>query len=238
MAIDFRCVQCGKLLRVGDDAAGRQAQCPQCGSISIVPGPAPAAGGVPPVPEQGTGDLPAAAAQPGGGSPFAPGGLGPFPPADSENPFQSPTQFGEAARAGYSPADLLVLSRVSGPATALIVTAALGATLNLLGLIGNLVSVALVPGGGGMMGQRAGDPMMAMASGAWGIVSGIVGLLMAALIIAGALKMKKLESYGMAMAAAIIAVIPCNCCCVLGLPFGIWALVVLNDANVKAAFRS
>src|SRR5262245_12454820 len=33
MAIEFRCVQCQKLLRVGDDAAGKKARCPDCGTI-------------------------------------------------------------------------------------------------------------------------------------------------------------------------------------------------------------
>ena len=41
------------------------------------------------------------------------------------------------------------------------------------------------------------------------------------------------------MTAAIVAVIPCVApCCLLSLPFGIWALVVLGDSSVKAAFRS
>lgn len=35
--IDFRCTQCGRLLRTPDDAAGKQAQCPSCGAIQPVP---------------------------------------------------------------------------------------------------------------------------------------------------------------------------------------------------------
>jgi len=62
---------------------------------------------------------------------------------------------------------------------------------------------------------------------------------MGVLVFIGAMKMKNLENYSLAMAAAIVAVIPCiSPCCLLGLPFGIWALVVLNDSSVKAAFRS
>jgi hypothetical protein len=38
------------------------------------------------------------------------------------------------------------------------------------------------------------------------------------------------------MAAAIMAMIPCNCCCLLGLPFGIWALVMLMKPEVKSQF--
>ncbi|GHG69900.1 hypothetical protein GCM10012319_14390 [Comamonas sp. KCTC 72670] len=57
------------------------------------------------------------------------------------------------------------------------------------------------------------------------------------LVFFGALKMKNLQSYGLAMAAAIIAVIPCCGPCVcLSIPVGIWALVVLNKPEVKAAF--
>jgi hypothetical protein len=50
--------------------------------------------------------------------------------------------------------------------------------------------------------------------------------------------MKRLENHGMSMAAAIIAMVPCiSPCCLIGLPIGIWALTVLNDPSVKAAFR-
>jgi len=56
-------------------------------------------------------------------------------------------------------------------------------------------------------------------------------------VVLGALKMRQLESWGLALAAAIIAMLPCGCCCCLGLPLGIWAVVVLNKPEVKAGFR-
>jgi hypothetical protein len=37
MSIEFPCSQCGKLLRVGDDAAGKQARCPSCGAVQEIP---------------------------------------------------------------------------------------------------------------------------------------------------------------------------------------------------------
>jgi hypothetical protein len=37
MPIEFSCSQCGKRLRVGDDAAGKQAKCPSCGAVQPVP---------------------------------------------------------------------------------------------------------------------------------------------------------------------------------------------------------
>jgi hypothetical protein len=45
MAIEFRCTGCRKLLRSDDDAAGKQARCPECGAVAEVPaapGTAPA----------------------------------------------------------------------------------------------------------------------------------------------------------------------------------------------------
>ena len=78
-----------------------------------------------------------------------------------------------------------------------------------------------------------------MLQGGVSVAGGIFGLIVAVVILIGAMKMKKLESYAFAMAAAIIAMVPCiSPCCLLGLPFGIWALVVLGDGSVKAAFRS
>ena len=52
------------------------------------------------------------------------------------------------------------------------------------------------------------------------------------------MKMKKLESYGWAMTASILALAPCiSPCCLVGLPIGIWALVVLAKPEVKSAFH-
>ena len=47
--------------------------------------------------------------------------------------------------------------------------------------------------------------------------------------------MKRLQAYGLAIAASILAMIvaPCN---LIGLPIGIWALVVLSQRDVRAAF--
>jgi len=53
----------------------------------------------------------------------------------------------------------------------------------------------------------------------------------------GASKMQSLTSYQFAFTAAILAMVPClSPCCLLGLPFGIWALVVLNKPEIKSQF--
>jgi hypothetical protein len=66
----------------------------------------------------------------------------------------------------------------------------------------------------------------------------LIGIVVNAVIIFGAMKMKSLEGYTLAMTAAILAIVPCSCCCILNMPFGIWSLVVLLNQDVKAAFRS
>jgi len=54
--------------------------------------------------------------------------------------------------------------------------------------------------------------------------------------IVGALKMMRLQSYGWAMTASVLALLPCSPAGLLGLVVGIWALVVLSRPEVKRAF--
>ncbi|HKI69403.1 MAG TPA: hypothetical protein VKA67_07440, partial [Verrucomicrobiae bacterium] len=76
--------------------------------------------------------------------------------------------------------------------------------------------------------------------GPWGIVGDLFTLVMAGLILMGALKMKSLRSYEFSITAAILCMVPCvTPCCgwIFGLPFGIWALVVLRSPEVKSSFH-
>ncbi len=76
------------------------------------------------------------------------------------------------------------------------------------------------------------------ASASFGKVFSVIAIGIYGFTVFGALKMRNLQSYGMAMASAITVMLPCTCCCVLGLPAGIWALVMLNKPEVKAAFTA
>jgi hypothetical protein len=65
----------------------------------------------------------------------------------------------------------------------------------------------------------------------------LLRVVMSILMTIGAMKMKALEGYGLAMTSAIIGIIPLcpnECCCAT--PFGIWAVIVLMNADVKRAF--
>ena len=70
------------------------------------------------------------------------------------------------------------------------------------------------------------------------IFSLALGLVVNTVILVGGLKMMKLQSWGLALASAILVMLPCgSCCCLIGLPIGIWAVIQLNKPEVKSAFR-
>jgi hypothetical protein len=73
-----------------------------------------------------------------------------------------------------------------------------------------------------------------------GCGGGLVALAVSAITIAGGVRMLMLKSYGLAMTAAILTAIPCLSplgCCLVGEGVGIWAIVVLLNDQVKAAFQ-
>lgn len=71
-----------------------------------------------------------------------------------------------------------------------------------------------------------------------GVALSVFGLLFGAFIIFAAYRMLNLKGWGMAVTAAILSVVPCfQSCCILSLPVGIYALVVLFDENVKQNFK-
>ena len=112
--------------------------------------------------------------------------------------------------------------QVKGPAIGLLVTG----ILNWVAIpLVALVVVLVMP-----MMQAQGQPGNLLA------FVPISAMFIGSLLIFAALKMKRLQAYGLAIAASILAIIisPGN---VIGLPIGIWALVVLSQRDVRAAFR-
>jgi len=126
------------------------------------------------------------------------------------------------------------LDQVNGPAIGLIITSILGFLFQAVSLISNLVMGASFMSGG----QIANEALVKWFSGAIGVGMNIIAILVSGFVLFGALKMRKLENYGLVMTATIMAMIPCiSPCCFIGLPIGIWALVVLSKPEVKSAFH-
>jgi hypothetical protein len=159
------------------------------------------------------------------------------PPAGPAAAIATPTTVG-AAPAGADPRDhARAQQMIAGPAIALMVTAGLGIAIGLLGL------VQILSGMGGTPDLPGLDPEVVrmirlFTHGPIAVASNAIGIGVSVFILLGAIRMQQLTSHGFAMAAAIIAMIPClSPCCLLGLPFGIWALVVLSKPEVKSQFH-
>ena len=124
--------------------------------------------------------------------------------------------------------------QVSGPSVGLLITGILGAIGSFMGLIATIFETGIESiKAHEFIGEYEG-----LIEGAAGVAFFFVGLLVAGFVIYASLKMKELTQWGLCVAASILAMIPCiSPCCIVGLPIGIWCLVVLTKPEVKAAFH-
>ncbi len=166
---------------------------------------------------------------------------GDFPTNATPPPFSPPPSSPPPLRT-YLPNDggrALALSEVNGPAIGLMVTAILGAFLALVGIVNNLIGTPFNFSGLEGMPPQSAEMFRAMQSGygAVGIFFAVLQIALAVFIFFAALKMKALQNHTFCIVACIVALIPCisPCCCV-GIPIGIWALIVLNKPEVRGYF--
>lgn len=129
------------------------------------------------------------------------------------------------------------LRAVHGPVIGLKVTAILGLVVVGLGLISNLLVLLGVYKPASIASPEF-QRLFNSLNGGFGIIQGLVQAAIAIVILKGAEKMDALQGYSMAMTAGILALVPCvSPCCLVGLPLGIWAIVVLNRPEVKSQFE-
>lgn len=112
--------------------------------------------------------------------------------------------------------------RVKGPAIGLLATGILNCTLITLPVLAQAFQSIGPAVPRGMSGQE--------------MLVFFVGAFQGPPLILGGLCLYGLRSYGLALAASILALLPLSPCCALGLPVGIWALNTLLDPEVKVAF--
>lgn len=73
--------------------------------------------------------------------------------------------------------------------------------------------------------------------GIYGVAA--ISLIVAPIIVFGAIRMMKGQNRGLAMTSAILSILPVTSCCFfISLIFGIWAVVVLIQPDVKAFFQN
>jgi hypothetical protein len=124
--------------------------------------------------------------------------------------------------------------KVRWPAIGMLVTAVLCILLQLAIIVATLLGVEFP----GMEQYQRDIPQWAeWMSGGMNIALALFGIAVSGFMIFGSIKLMRLESYGIALATAIIAMIPCSVCCCIGLPFGIWALIVMHAPDVRPAFQ-
>jgi len=141
-------------------------------------------------------------------------------------------------QSGYQPpppmpgGTIVAKDAVAGPAIGMIVFAILGILIQIVAIGIRLVGI------GFMRTFQQDNEAWTWITGGLGLMLGLLSMAVAVVVIAGAVKMMKLESYPLAMTAAILSMIPClSPCCLMAIPIGICSLVVLLNPNVKAAFR-
>ena len=120
---------------------------------------------------------------------------------------------------------------VKGPAIFMMVLAIIMILLHLLGAVLDLAGGAIAAD----LPPEIRDKIL--AQGAFGLGLSVVYIIINIIILIGSIKMKKCQSYGLAMAASILCILCDWACCGLGIGAGIWGFVVLCNPEVKAAFR-
>ncbi len=170
-------------------------------------------------------------------------------PAASEAPTSAPTALSAANASpygsGFRPStpgisESAIDEKMKVPAIGIITTGALGALLSLAGVIATLSGsnkVAELPPG--LPPEAAGllkSYLSAMEP--FNLQLNLLALILSSLTLVAGIKMLQRRSYGLVMAGVIIGMIPClsGCCCT-GLPFGIWALIVLSNEEVRKSFH-
>ncbi len=148
------------------------------------------------------------------------------PPPPPPDPYHLPQQAPVSADRA--------IAEVSGPATGLLIAAIIGGLWQVLLLFINMLGTGLSSFTSG--GRE--EQILNLFSGGVGVASSAIGLLITGIIIYASIEMKNLRQWGLAMAASILAMVPCiSPCCLIGLPLGIWSLIVLQKTEVRSAFR-
>lgn len=82
------------------------------------------------------------------------------------------------------------------------------------------------------------DQVIALSTSPITIILNVIGFLAGVPTLLGGLQMYKLRHWPLAITGAITAMLPIGSCFCVGLPIGIWALVVLLNQDVRQAFKT
>ena len=240
MTIEFFCDNCDRVLRTSDDKAGRTAKCPACGQHLIVPAAESDDFFGEPEPGAPADEFDDGLSDDAGGQMTSCPMCGEDVPSDSTRC----SWCGESLTPGSATPETGInrgaaKDRVRAPSIGLTICGGLGIAGSLLGFLAGVLILM------GLDFQQPVAPLQpqqalqqfANVRGSLQIIGSAVTFVASCVIIFGSTKMRKLESWGLSLTAAILAAVPCTSpCCLIGLPIGIWAIVILCDSEVKDAF--
>ena len=127
---------------------------------------------------------------------------------------------------------------VNGPAIGLIVTGALNVVAGLFRIVISLTGFGLAAFGGAGAGNDEMSKLIMSVAGTTGVVLGALCVICGGVTLFSGLKLRKLQSHGLCVTGCILAMIPCTSpCCLVGLPIGIWALVMMSKPEVRSQFK-
>lgn len=131
-----------------------------------------------------------------------------------------------------------ILQKLKIPSIGLLTSGLLSGFIGLITLISGLVRFSGLNGKVNLPTNEA--EKFGYYVGTFGIYGiAVISLILTPLIVFGAIRMMKGQSRTLAMVAAILSILPITSCCFLiGGIFGVWALVVLMQADVKAFFHN
>jgi hypothetical protein len=135
----------------------------------------------------------------------------------------------EAARSTQKTAVDPVAAEISRISVALIVVGA----INAMGILLNFAMLAVaLAGHQRWLSRLSGQGGIEEVVSTWLFASGICGILS----LIGAFQLRRRQHYSWCVLTAVLAIAPVTLATPLGLPLGLWALVVLLRPDVKAAF--
>ena len=144
------------------------------------------------------------------------------------NPYQSPV-LPVQIRDSYP--------EVQRPATALIIVSLVAIIIGSIALVVDIVLIA--SGAVDRLEEMNQSPISKHTQITVRVLWGVLLVVASSFVLYGAIQMKNLRNFGTARAAASVSLIPLlGPCCVLGIPFGIWALVALGKPGVKELFET
>ncbi len=117
------------------------------------------------------------------------------------------------------------------PALAMVAVGAFAGVLSAVSLIMTLVGFITAAVAPPSQGRHVGilDVLVPM-------IAVLITLMWSGLVMSGGNQMRSMKGYNQALFGAIVALLPCHICCVLGLPVGLWSLIILLQDNVRKNF--